>query len=66
MILDMLTSDSHVDRTRVCVDHVEEHTAKLVLDQGFWAGMTLYPVSKCAAPCSANRWRAWARTASLT
>ena len=29
------------------VDHVEEHTAKVVLDQGYWAGMTLYPVTKC-------------------
>ena len=29
------------------VDHVEEHTVRHVLDEGFWAGMTLYPVSKC-------------------
>ena len=29
------------------IDHVEEHTAGLVLDNGFWAGMTLYPESKC-------------------
>ena len=28
------------------IDHVEEHTAPLVLDQGFWAGITLYPESK--------------------
>ena len=47
MILDMLTSDSRIDRSRVLVDHVEEHTVGLVLDAGFWAGMTLYPVSKC-------------------
>lgn len=47
MILDMLTSDSRVDRSRVLVDHVEEHTVRHVLDEGFWAGMTLYPVSKC-------------------
>lgn len=47
MILDMLTSNSKVDRSRVLVDHVEEHTVKYVLDEGFWAGMTLYPVSKC-------------------
>jgi uncharacterized protein len=31
----------------VLIDHVEEHTVKLVLDRGFWAGMTLYPDSKC-------------------
>ena len=47
MILDMLTGDNRLQRHRVLVDHVEEHTVGLVLEQGFWAGMTLYPVSKC-------------------
>ena len=47
MILDMLTADSRLDRDRVLVDHVEEHTIREVLDRGFWAGMTLYPVTKC-------------------
>ena len=47
MILDMLCDDSRIDRQRVLVDHVEEHTVKHVLDEGFWAGMTLYPVTKC-------------------
>ncbi|WP_254507847.1 TatD family hydrolase [Anatilimnocola floriformis] len=47
MILDMLTGDSRIERNRVLVDHVEEHTIRHVLEEGFWAGMTLYPVSKC-------------------
>lgn len=47
MILDMLCDDSRIDHNRVLVDHVEEHTIRHVLDEGFWAGMTLYPVSKC-------------------
>jgi predicted metal-dependent TIM-barrel fold hydrolase len=47
MILDMLRDDKRIHRNRVLVDHVEEHTVRLVLDEGFWAGMTLYPVSKC-------------------
>jgi predicted metal-dependent TIM-barrel fold hydrolase len=47
MILDMLANHSSLDRSRVLVDHVEEHTAKVVLEQGYWAGMTLYPVTKC-------------------
>jgi predicted metal-dependent TIM-barrel fold hydrolase len=47
MILDMLCDDSRIDRTRVLVDHVEEHTVDEVLGRGFWAGMTLYPVTKC-------------------
>ena len=47
MILDMLCDNSRINRERVLVDHVEEHTVRHVLDEGFWAGMTLYPVSKC-------------------
>lgn len=47
MILDMLNDDSRIDGSRVLVDHVEEHTVRAVLEAGFWAGMTLYPVSKC-------------------
>jgi len=47
MILDMLCDDSRIDRSRVLVDHVEEHTVRHVLEEGFWAGMTLYPVTKC-------------------
>jgi predicted metal-dependent TIM-barrel fold hydrolase len=47
MILDMLADLSRLDRNRVLVDHVEEHTIRHVLEQGYWAGMTLYPVSKC-------------------
>lgn len=47
MILDMLCDQSSLDRGRVLVDHVEEHTVRHVLDEGFWAGMTLYPITKC-------------------
>lgn len=46
LILDAL-KNAQVDPSRVVIDHVEEHTAPLVLDAGFWAGMTLYPESKC-------------------
>ncbi len=54
MILDMLCDDSRIDRSRVLVDHVEEHTVRHVLDEGFWAGMTLYPVSKCTPQRAAD------------
>lgn len=54
MILDMLNGDSRIDRSRVLVDHVEEHTIKTVLDDGYWAGMTLYPVSKCTPQRAAD------------
>lgn len=54
MILDMLVDDSRIDRSRVLVDHVEEHTVRAVLEDGFWAGMTLYPVSKCTPARAAD------------
>ncbi|MFT5632533.1 MAG: putative metal-dependent TIM-barrel fold hydrolase [Rubritalea sp.] len=37
----------NVNPERVWIDHVEEQTVKSVLDAGYWAGMTLYPVTKC-------------------
>jgi predicted metal-dependent TIM-barrel fold hydrolase len=54
MILDMLCGNSRVDRSRVLVDHVEEHTVRHVLEEGFWAGMTLYPVTKCTPQRAAD------------
>jgi predicted metal-dependent TIM-barrel fold hydrolase len=47
LIMDVLKSDRRIKPERVIIDHVEEHTVKHVLDNGFWAGMTLYPESKC-------------------
>jgi predicted metal-dependent TIM-barrel fold hydrolase len=47
LILDVLRNDQRIQPGRVIIDHVEEHTVGMVLDQGFWAGMTLYPESKC-------------------
>ncbi len=48
LILDVLKSDKRIRPNRVIIDHVEEHTVGLVLDAGFWAGMTLYPETKCS------------------
>ena len=47
LIVDVLKNDKRIRPERVIIDHVEEHTIKLVLDSGMWAGMTLYPESKC-------------------
>jgi predicted metal-dependent TIM-barrel fold hydrolase len=48
MILDMLRDfGGAIDPSRVLIDHVEEHTIKMVKDEGYWAGMTIYPISKC-------------------
>jgi predicted metal-dependent TIM-barrel fold hydrolase len=54
MILDMLRCDSRVDRSRVCVDHCEEHTIRAVLDEGYWAGITLYPTTKATPERAAD------------
>ena len=47
LILDVLRNDPRIRPERVIIDHVEEHTVELVLDAGMWAGMTLYPETKC-------------------
>ena len=49
LIMDALLSHPKIKPERVIIDHVEEHTVKIVKDKGFWAGMTLYPESKCTA-----------------
>jgi len=48
LIIDAL-KNANVDEGKVIIDHVEEHTISHVLDAGYWAGMTLYPESKCTA-----------------
>ena len=45
-ITENLKADSRVSPERVLVDHNEEHTLGMVLDAGFWAGITLYPKTK--------------------
>ena len=47
LIVDLLKQNRGVDPARVIIDHVEEHTVDVVLEAGFWAGITLYPQSKC-------------------
>ncbi|MAP16149.1 MAG: metal-dependent hydrolase [Verrucomicrobiales bacterium] len=46
LIVDALNNQSKIDPSKVIIDHVEEHTANIVLSNGYWAGMTLYPESK--------------------
>lgn len=46
MMLDYLTGHGGVNPERVMFDHMEEHTLPLVLEHGFWAAMTVYPVTK--------------------
>ena len=53
LIMDAIDNTS-LDPNRVLIDHVEEHTVRAVLDRGFWAGMTLYPDSKCTPQRAAD------------
>jgi uncharacterized protein len=46
VIVETLAADSRIEPHRVMVDHAEEHTIDMILDNGFWTGLTLYPVTK--------------------
>ncbi len=46
IILDLLRADRRVAPSRVWIDHCEEHTIRQVLEEGYWAGLTLYPTTK--------------------
>ena len=49
-----IRNQGRLDPGRVLIDHVEEHTVREVLDAGFWAGMTLYPDTKCTPQRAAD------------
>ncbi len=46
MMLDALKNRRGLNPEKICFDHAEEHTVGLIRDQGFWAAMTIYPVTK--------------------
>jgi predicted metal-dependent TIM-barrel fold hydrolase len=54
LIMDAIGNNPKIDPGRVLIDHVEEHTVDIVLDRGFWAGMTLYPETKCTPQRAAD------------
>jgi predicted metal-dependent TIM-barrel fold hydrolase len=54
LIIDAIKRNGRISPGRVLIDHVEEHTVKIVLDAGFWAGMTLYPDTKCTPQRAAD------------
>ena len=49
-----MRADRRVDRSRVCIDHCEEHTIRLALEEGYWAGITLYPTTKATPERAAD------------
>jgi len=48
VIVDTLAANGRIDPSRVMIDHAEEHTVEMILANGFWTGLTLYPVTKVA------------------
>ena len=48
-IVECIASYSQIKPERVLIDHAEEHTLSMILDKGFWAGITLYPVTKTSS-----------------
>ena len=49
IIVDVLKNDPRIKPERVLIDHCEEHTLRTARDNGFWAGMTIYPTTKVTA-----------------
>jgi predicted metal-dependent TIM-barrel fold hydrolase len=49
LIISALQRHPQLDPGRVLIDHAEEHTLDLILEAGFWTGITLYPQTKVSA-----------------
>lgn len=47
LIVDAIRNQARISPDRILIDHCEEHTIGLVRDAGLWAGLTVYPTSKC-------------------
>ncbi|MFN4242318.1 MAG: TatD family hydrolase [Tepidisphaerales bacterium] len=46
IICSVLKNDRRIRPERVLIDHCEEHTLRMAREHGFWAGLTIYPVTK--------------------
>ena len=46
MLVDYLKGHGRINPDKVCFDHTEEHTVGMIRDAGFWAAMTIYPITK--------------------
>jgi predicted metal-dependent TIM-barrel fold hydrolase len=52
--IDVLRRYESLPAGRVLIDHAEEHTIEMILDGGYWAGLTLYPQTKVSAARAAD------------
>lgn len=46
LIVETLVKEGRIPPERILIDHAEEHTIEMILENGFWAGITLYPQTK--------------------
>ncbi|MGH9629105.1 MAG: TatD family hydrolase, partial [Bryobacteraceae bacterium] len=54
VIIDTLLHYPKLDPARVLVDHAEEHTIDMILSNGFYTGLTLYPQTKVSTQRAAD------------
>jgi uncharacterized protein len=54
LTLSELQRVANLDRGRVLIDHAEEHTIGMILEAGYWAGLTLYPNTKVSPARAAD------------
>ncbi len=54
VIVDTLLEYPQLRAERVLIDHAEEHTIEMIVGNGFWAGITLYPQTKVSAQRAAD------------
>lgn len=52
--VDVLLRYPNLEPGRVMVDHAEEHTIEMILEHGFWVGLTLYPQTKISPQRAAD------------
>jgi uncharacterized protein len=46
IICSILKNEGRIRPERVLIDHCEEHTLRMARECGFWAGLTVYPLTK--------------------
>jgi predicted metal-dependent TIM-barrel fold hydrolase len=49
LTVETLLRYQELEPERVMIDHAEEHTLDMILSNGFWTGITLYPQTKVSA-----------------
>jgi|SRR5581483_5486458 len=54
LIVETLVKDGRISPERILIDHAEEHTIEMITENGFWAGITLYPQTKVSPQRAAD------------